>query len=152
MLFRSPLSKIPVFVTEGAVIAHYPVQQFVGEKQITALELKVYYSETYCETELYEDDGEGYGYKNKAFSVTAFGVSGNENECILSRFIDRLNYNSAPDWETYTGFDVYFYGVPFVVNSVLIDGQSDDFQLIGDVIRVKLKHKFNEINLMKNVE
>ena len=35
---KTPLSKIPIFVAEGAVIAHYPVQQFVGEKEIKALE------------------------------------------------------------------------------------------------------------------
>jgi alpha-glucosidase len=145
---KTPLSKIPIFVAEGAVIPHYPVQQFVGEKRITTLELKVFYSNNYVETEFYEDEGEGFGYKNKAFSVTQFGLKRLEEELILSRFIDRLTYDSSPDWATKTDFDVRFYGVPFVVSSVLIDGQNVDFQLVDGIYCVKAGYNFNEISLM----
>jgi alpha-glucosidase len=144
---KTPLSKIPIFVAEGAVIAHYPVQQFVGEKEIKALELNVYYSDIYSETELYEDAGEGFEYKNKAFSVTEFGVIGYENEFILSRFTDRINYESAPDWETKAGFEVNIYGIPFIVNSAFVDGEPIDFQLVGTVYKIKVDYKFNEISL-----
>ena len=68
---------------------------------------------------------------------------------ILSRFIDRLTYESSPDWATKTNFEVRFYGVPFVVQSVMIDGQSIDFQLIDTVYFVKANATFNEISLIK---
>jgi alpha-glucosidase len=144
---KTPLSKIPIFVAEGGIVAHYPVQQFVGEKDIKALELKVYYSPKYSETELYEDAGEGFDYKEKAFSVTTFSLSNSKEEVILSRFIDRLNYESSADWATKMGFDIQFYGMPFTVGSVLVDGQSVDFQLIGTICTVKISGKFNEIVL-----
>jgi alpha-glucosidase len=146
---KTPLSKIPIFAAEGAVITHYPVQQFVGEKDIKALELTVFYSENFKETALYEDDGEGFGYKNKAFSVTQFSVSTSENSFILSRFIDRINYESSAEWTTKTGFELRFVGIPFVVKSVLVDGEVVDFQLVEGVYLVSVTKKFNEVILMK---
>jgi alpha-glucosidase len=145
---RTPLSKIPIFVAEGAVIAHYPIQQFVGEKTIKTLELKVFYSKNYVETELYEDAGDGYGYKDKAFSVTQFGLKQLEDELILSRFIDRMTYESSPTWATNTDFEVHFYGVPFAVSAVLVDGQNVDFKLVGTVYSLKIDKGFHEISLL----
>ena len=146
---KTPLSKIPIFAAEGAVVAHYPVQQFVGEKEIKTLELNVYYSPTYTETELYEDAGEGMDYKNKAFSVTVFSVSSTEDEMILSRFVDRETYASSPNWSSKTGFDIQFYGIPFVVSAVEIDGQNVDFEVVANVYRVKIDGAFNEVVLVK---
>jgi alpha-glucosidase len=112
------------------------------------LELKVYYSKNYVETELYEDAGDGYGYKNKAFSVTQFGLKQLEDELILSRFIDRMTYESSPTWATNTDFEVHFYGVPFAVSAVLVDGQNVDFQLVGTVYSLKIDKGFHEISLL----
>ncbi len=151
LTIKTPLSKIPIFVAEGAVIPHYPVQQFVGEKTINELELKVYFSNKFVETELYEDDVEGFNYKkNKAFSVTLFSVSTIENEFILNRFIDRINFDSNKNWSTKTGFNIYFYGIPFPINSVLVDGQLVDFQLVGNAVNVKIGMSFNEISLINS--
>jgi alpha-glucosidase len=146
---KTPLSKIPIFVAEGAVIPHYPIQQFVGEKDIKTIELKVFYSDNYVETEFYEDAGEGFGYKNKAFSVTIFGLKRLDEELILSRFIDRSTYESSPNWASNTNFDVRFYGVPFVVKSATIDGQTVDFQLINGVYCIHATSKFHEISLLQ---
>jgi alpha-glucosidase len=144
---KTPLSKIPIFAAEGAVITHYPVQQFVGEKDIKALELTIFYSENFKETALYEDEGEGFGYKNKAFSVTQFSVSTTEDSLILSRFVDRINYDSSAEWTTKAGFELRFVGLPFVVKSVLVDGEYVDFQLVDGVCLVNVAKAFNEIIL-----
>jgi alpha-glucosidase len=147
---KTPLSKIPIFVAEGAVIAHYPVQQFVGEKDIKALTLKVYFSNNYTETELYEDAGEGYDFKkSKAFSVTQFSVSNSEDAFILSRFVDHEVYDSDKNWSSKSGFEIEFIGVPFVVNTVEIDGEVVDFQLVGTVYKVNVDYKFHEVVLAK---
>jgi alpha-glucosidase len=147
---KTPLSKIPIFAAEGSVISHYPVQQFVGEKDIKSLALKVFYSTQFVESELYEDAGEGFDYrKSKAFSVTQFSVSSTEDSFILSRYIDHTAYESDKNWATKSGFEVEFIGVPFAVKSVEIDGEVVDFQLVGTVYHVKVEGKFHEIILAK---
>lgn len=58
----APLETLPLFVRAGHVIPMWPLQQYVGQKPIDELRLKVYYGEG--EVTLYEDEGEGAEYLN----------------------------------------------------------------------------------------
>jgi alpha-glucosidase len=53
----APLDRLPLFVRGGVVIPLWPVQQFVGEKPIEELELRVYAAPGEYASVFYEDDG-----------------------------------------------------------------------------------------------
>jgi alpha-glucosidase len=66
------LEEIPMYIRAGAVIPFYPVSQFVGEKPVDQLHLKVYLGEEELTSCLYEDAGEGYDYKNGIYNLKQF--------------------------------------------------------------------------------
>lgn len=60
---KCPLSILPVYVRGGAVIPHWPVQQYAGELARPPLALDVWWApETEEASSLYEDAGDGYAY------------------------------------------------------------------------------------------
>src|SRR5699024_8427285 len=72
---EAKLDQIPIFVRAGAVIPNYPVQQFVGEKNIEVLTLHVYFGTAATKSVLYEDAGDGYDYKEGKCNVKTFEVN-----------------------------------------------------------------------------
>ncbi len=60
---HAPLEMLPLFVRGGAVISLWPVQQYVGEKNLEELELRVYPAAGEHHSLLYEDNGEGNDYE-----------------------------------------------------------------------------------------
>ena len=70
---KCPLSFLPVYVRGGAVIPHWPVQQYVGELPRPPLTLDVWWSpEGEVASHLYEDAGDGYAYRNGECAVHEF--------------------------------------------------------------------------------
>lgn len=65
------ISEIPVFVKEGAIIPFGPDVQYTTEKPWDALEIKIWPGADGAFS-LYEDEGDGYGYENGAFSFIDF--------------------------------------------------------------------------------
>ena len=55
---KTPLDRLPLFVQGGAIIPLWPVQQYVGEKNIDVLTLRVFTAPGGEPGVLYEDDGE----------------------------------------------------------------------------------------------
>lgn len=62
------IHRIPLFVKEGGMIPKYPVQQYVGEKEIEKLAIDVYFKEGTERSEVYEDQQEGYDYKKEGIA------------------------------------------------------------------------------------
>jgi alpha-glucosidase len=62
---------IPLFVQAGAVIPMQAVLQYVGERHLDTLELHVWDGGS-ARSELYEDAGEGFGYRKGEFRLTTF--------------------------------------------------------------------------------
>lgn len=70
------LSRIPVFVRGGAVLPQWPVQQHVRECERPDLTLHVWYlEEGSCESALYEDPGDGQGYRAGDFLLHRFSFT-----------------------------------------------------------------------------
>lgn len=67
-VYDQPLRGIPVFVRAGAAIAMGEVQQYTGEKETTALDLKLFDGSS--RSLLYEDDGHSFHYEKGAFRLT----------------------------------------------------------------------------------
>lgn len=69
----APLDICPLYVKEGSIIPNYPVQQYVGEKEITSLILDIYPGGgSYTH---YQDDGESFDYKDGVYNQYEFFIT-----------------------------------------------------------------------------
>jgi alpha-glucosidase len=116
------LDSMPIFVKAGAVIPKYPVQQYVGEKDIDQLTLDVYYKKGKEDSELYEDADDGYDYTKGRYSLKKFNVQGKDNKLIV-RIHKRGEYITS-----YDTFKINVYGLPFEVASIKVDNEFVDLK------------------------
>ncbi|HLV37809.1 MAG TPA: TIM-barrel domain-containing protein, partial [Spirillospora sp.] len=79
----APLERLPLFVRSGAVIPHWPDMQYVGQKEIDKLTLRLYPGSH--ETILYEDAGEGLGYQQGQYRWVYITASEDGDKLILNR-------------------------------------------------------------------
>lgn len=110
-------STFPLFVKAGAVLPHYPIQQYVGEKKIDRLTLHVYHGNSRYKTELYEDDGDGYDYKMGRSSIRRFTVLANNAQMRLLHYFE--GYYNAP----YKEFEIIIHGLPYKPRGIKVDGK-----------------------------
>lgn len=69
----APLDTCPVYVKAGTILPNYPVQQYVGEKEITELTLHVYQGSG--EYFHYQDDGESFQYRQGEYNLYHFSIA-----------------------------------------------------------------------------
>ncbi len=72
ILQEAPLDTCPLYVKAGSILPRWPVQQYVGEKEIRQLILDIYPGEGGCLH--YRDDGESFGYREGAYAEYRFAV------------------------------------------------------------------------------
>ncbi|MGO4919711.1 glycoside hydrolase family 31 protein [Maribacter spongiicola] len=119
------IDMLPIFVKSGAIIPKYPIQQYVGEKKIEELVLEVYYKEGIESSEVYEDSDDGYDYKKGRYSLSNYKLTGKENTLTIQLFKDGT-------FETeYKMMKLNFHGLPFEIDSVMIDNESIDLDSIS---------------------
>ena len=68
----APLDTCPLYVKAGSVLPRWPVQQYVGEKEIRELILDVYPGEGECFH--YQDDGETFAYREGGYNQYRFRI------------------------------------------------------------------------------
>ena len=81
ILAHAPLERMPLYVKAGAIIPMQPVMQFVDERPIEQIRLKVWSGDG--EFTLYEDDGESFEYRSGAWANTTYRVRAVEQEIIV---------------------------------------------------------------------
>lgn len=81
ILAHAPLERMPLYVPAGAIIAMQPVMQYVDERPIDELRLRVFPGNG--EYTLYEDDGRTFEYQNGSSATTNMRVSINEEKTIV---------------------------------------------------------------------
>lgn len=112
------LDKIPIFIKAGAVIPFYPVQQYVGEKDIKSLKLHIYNTDEKNTSTLYEDAGNGYDYLEKdLYNVIQFEVSRKDLGLTLSQSGNRKYIPS------YASYELIFHGFGNL-NFIKCDGKN----------------------------
>ena len=109
--------QIPFFIREGAVLPVYPIRQWVQEKPIDELTLYVYYKNGVETSHLYEDEGEGYAYREEQWSLKIFETQGNEEGFMLRQ---RKEGHFQPD---YPKVKIYLVGFPAFVKHCTVDGE-----------------------------
>jgi|GEM_PF-8433 len=141
---KAALDEMPIFVREGALLAEFPVQQYVGEKEIETVALKAYYKEGRETSSLYFDDYDGYSYENGQSRYSTFHVSGDDDS-----FDIRQEFQG--DYKPkHAFFDLEFIGVPFRVDKVVVNGYDWKSTSKGEngqpIYRIPLE--FKEINIL----
>lgn len=112
---QAKLEEIPLYVREGAVLPFYPVMQYVGEKTVDQLCLRVYYGGDQVYSYLYEDEGDGYNYEKGIYNKKRFKTSSQQGSFKLTL---KTNGHYEP---TYSTYKIIVYGLPYVPGRVLIN-------------------------------
>ena len=137
---EATLDSMPLFVRAGAVIPHYPVMQYVGEKKLDKMTLWAYYSTEKTRSTLYEDAGDGYEYQKGLHCEKTFTLSARENEITIRQHISG---KFEPDYDKY---DFQLVGLPFEPVNVLLD----DVEVNTTICKMSDSHW--EILVPKNFE
>jgi alpha-glucosidase len=92
IIVQAPMDEIPLFIKEGGIIPIQEKQNFVGEKNISKIEFKIFLSNN-SDYNLYQDDGITTNYKNGEFSLTNINVKtdGNKTEIVLKKEVDKYD-------------------------------------------------------------
>jgi hypothetical protein len=80
-LANAPLEQMPMFVKAGAIIPMQPVMQYVNERPVDQIRLRVWSGQG--EFTIYEDDGQSFAYRSNQWSTTTFRVYEQENITIV---------------------------------------------------------------------
>jgi len=111
------VKSIPLFVQAGAVIPMQAVLQYVGERHLDTLELHLWDGGSLA-SELYEDAGQGFAYRQGAFRASRFQTTSDAASLRLE----------VAQTGTYDGaartFHVVVHGLPVAPKTVTVDGRS----------------------------
>ena len=116
--------EIPVFVKEGAMIPKYPVQQYVGELEITELTLDMYFKLGKETSVVYEDAQDGYDYKKGRFCLTTFKLTGKDKDLVIQKHIEGKFETS------YENYKINFIGLPFKIAKIYVDNEQITFDKV----------------------
>jgi len=136
----TPADEAILFIRAGAVIPHYPVMQYVGEKEIENLTLHIYDVDGRIESKIYEDEGDGFEYKNGNFNYKHFEVIGDLGKTVI-RQSELGSYNT-----TYSAYSVVFHSAN-PIHKILVDGHSVDFVKENGSCFFKTNKDFKEIEI-----
>ena len=145
LMVATPLDQSPLFVRAGAVIPHFPVMQYTGEKTVETLELHIYYSTKEVESHLYEDRGEGFDHHRGDYSLRTFATKGTAR-----RFSVRVQ-KEGNRADAYSTCEVRVYGLPFkpvkcLSNDALVGITVEKLNNVP-VYVLNLANEFNEFEL-----
>ncbi len=141
---EADLDSMPLFIKEGAIIPKFPVQQYVGEKQIDELTLDVYFKEGKEKSEIYEDANDGYDYNKGRYSLRSFELNGKKDKLTIQQ------HKLGTFITAYETFKIRIHGLPFKINKIYIDGEkanSADVKVNG-VNSITITKNFNNLQIV----
>jgi alpha-glucosidase len=117
MWVDSDIDSMPIFIKEGTVIPKYPIQQYVGEKNIDEITLEIYYKKGKESSELYSDANDGFDYKKGRYSLRTFKLTGRTKELIINQ------HKEGKFITPYETFKIKVHGLPFEIGEIQIDNE-----------------------------
>ncbi|MCR4432900.1 MAG: DUF5110 domain-containing protein [Caldiserica bacterium] len=123
------LFSIPLFVKEGAVIPTWPPQQFLGERPIEEVILRVYPGSG--ESLLYEDDGISFDYERGFFRLTRIKEEYNSSRLSL-HFEEEGDFHKVPPQ-----FRFLVFGLERAPSKAKAEGREVPFFLKDGVLEIK---------------
>ncbi len=139
---EADIDSMPIFVKEGAIIPKYPVQQYVGEKDIEQLELDVYFKKGKEVSEVYEDAQDGYDYKKGRYSLRNFTQVGKKHSLVIQQF------KSGKYTTTYDTFKINIHGLPFTIKSIQVDNEEIDIKMSNGDVTLEVTKEFRELHII----
>jgi alpha-glucosidase len=136
----TPADETILFIRAGAIIPHYPVMQYVGEKEIGDLSLHIYDVEGSVESKIYEDAGDGFEYKNGDFNYKYFEVTGDADKTLIKQS-ELGNYQPQ-----YAAYALVFHSAK-PIHKILVDGESAEFVKENGSCFFKVNKDFKEIEI-----
>jgi alpha-glucosidase len=113
----APLDTLPLYVRAGKVIPLWPVMQYVGEKSIDELRLRIYAG--HSDTAIYEDRGEGLSYQEGDYRWSYFTCQ------FLPSGQFAIEWRRAGPYQPpYSLVRIEVVGISSEPESVTLDGQS----------------------------
>jgi alpha-glucosidase len=94
IIVEVPQWRIPLFIKEGGIIPLQEEQNYVGEKKIEELELRIFASDSSFYL-LYEDDGISTNYKDGTYSLSKFEVIKQNDAIEIQVSKERDGYNTG---------------------------------------------------------
>lgn len=140
------IDSMPIFIQAGAIIPRYPVQQYVGEKNIEELKLNIYYKSGIENSIIYEDAEDGYDYKKGKYSLRNFKLTGKDSELIIQQF------KSGRYVTDYEKMNIKLIGLPFEVGEIQVDNVNvsfDDVSWNKDNFSFQVIKNFTEIHIIE---
>lgn len=121
---EAALDVCPIYIKEGSIIPRYPVQNYIGEKEIEEINLDVYppaagKKALYMH---YQDDGESFEYKNGAYNLYEFVIDRNTKENHMGIKINKINFGYE---KAYKSFKFNINGI--APSRILADGYEVKF-------------------------
>ncbi|HTF81503.1 MAG TPA: TIM-barrel domain-containing protein, partial [Cytophagales bacterium] len=113
------LEEMPLYIRAGAIIPFYPIQQYIGEKTIDTVTLKVYFSQEKVISYYYDDAGEGMDYKDGHHVLSKFETSFNSKTNIYKITQEKTGqYNSGV-----TQYEIILIGFAKTYSLIKIDSK-----------------------------
>lgn len=107
---------IPIYVKSGAVIPHYPVQQYTNELDIEQVRLQVYYGQHKHHSRFYKDHGDGYEHKQGEYRLHHFTTYASNNVFFIRQRIE------GQITDKLQSFEIAIYGLGFSAATIVVDG------------------------------
>ena len=138
------IDSMPIFIKEGAVIPKFPLQQYVGEKEIEKVVLDVYYKEGKEVSRFYDDAHDGYDYTKGRYSFRTFKLKGKSKELIIQQHKEG-KYNA-----NYEKFKLKLHGLPFKIKKIQLDNEEislSELEMNGDSCMIVNK-EFGQLHII----
>ncbi len=134
--YKVELERIPIFVLAGGMVPLYPVMQYTNEKPVGTLSLNIYYTEEQKEQYLYEDEGEGYEYKKKNYSLKIFHTKAKKKSY-------HIHQETKGHFKTtYDQIELNIVGLPEKIKSCTIEDKDVKFVKTNSGIRLLVEKDF----------
>ncbi len=114
---NTPMTQIPLFIREGAVIPTWPQMEYTGEKVVDEITLHVFFKDGTESSSLYHDDGDNMSYKRGNYRISNFDLKGTKNSLQI------WQNNIGAYQGKLESYKLIITGLPFEAKEYTIDGK-----------------------------
>jgi alpha-glucosidase len=139
LIKKAPLDICPIFIKEGSILPLYPVQNYVGEKEISQLTLDIYptskdQNSSYAH---YQDDGESFEYQSGVYNLYTFSQK-RDNDGTIHIAMNK----------THEGYLKEYQSFRFVLNcikpsKIIVNGAEIQFEASENQVVFETEHPSN---------
>lgn len=140
ILKATPLDMLPMYIKKGSIIPNYEVQNYIGEKKMDELKLKIYPGDgNYLH---YQDDGESFDYQEGKYNLYKFTQNVDDQSYKVS-----LEFKNRGYTDFYSSFEIEFFNTE--IDEVKVDDERIDFEKGAQSITFNINGEFRKIELFK---